>query len=292
MAPGGDIVASFARSLALADEALRLRRQAMVCDRLGSAPEAAQAYLKAAGELNEAASRCPLAPSAAQKATELAKAAEHLAGAASSSGNLAKAALLYRRAASKLDEAADICPDGHPNKLALEEHAAEINVRVIYLESLNGCVATIALEDHIGEVQLEREYVEDSHARSAAYSPGAGPSASSSSASGSVALQPQTAQSLGGSVDSPSLDADAQVPGKADWLQEAAKLESRARAFEDQAMRSEALQAYKDCLHIYDFVQKRDSRARNPKIKQMIRERMEELLTRAEAIKAYQVLNS
>lgn len=284
MAPAGDTGGNFVRSLALAHEA-------MVCDRLGSAPEVAQAYLDAAGELNEAASRCPLAPTAAQTATKLAKAAEQLAGAASS-GNLAKAALLYRRAASKLDEATDICPDGHPNRLALEEHAAEINVRVIYLESLHGCVATIAVEDHIGEIHLEREYMKDSHARSAAYSPGAAPSAASSSVPDSVALRPQAAQSLGGSVDSPGLDADAQVPGKADWLQEAAKLEIRARAFEDQAMRSEALQAYKDCLHIYDFVQRRDGRARNPKIKQMIRERMEELLTRAEAIKAYQVLNS
>ncbi|CAE8586385.1 unnamed protein product [Polarella glacialis] len=69
-------------------------------------------------------------------------------------GLSAQAALHHLRAASKLKEAAAICPTESGDKAALEEHAADISARAVYLESLGGMPASLPLEDHIGELSL------------------------------------------------------------------------------------------------------------------------------------------
>merc|ERR1712241_1258740 len=76
-------------------------------------------------------------------------------------------------------------------------------------------------------------------------------------------------------------------PGKIDWLQEATNKATLARTLDSQGRKREAFQAYKDSLNLYNFVLKRDERARtHARVKQVVRERMEELLTRAEELKA------
>lgn len=298
------------RSLALANEALRIERQAMVCERVAHTPELAATYLKAAGELNEAAASCPLAPGAARKATELARAAEQLADAASASaGSVARAAALYRQVASKLTEAAEACPAQHPNKAALEDHVAEVSVRVIYLESLNGAPVTVALEDHIGELELlmAHEGGTQEQAEAATSRPSQGATAIAASASGLATPArgpPMSRPAVPGLADSPAgghrgaepstVDGTTpavMTPAKTDFLQEATKLESKARSMEEQGLNGPALQAYKDCLHLYHFVLRRDKRMSNPNVKQMLRDRMEDLLTRAETLKAQETLN-
>jgi len=70
------------------------------------------------------------------------------------SGRAADAIGRYRDAAAKLLEAADACPQGHPDRPVIEEHAAEVLARVAYLEALGGAPATEPLEVHIHGVQL------------------------------------------------------------------------------------------------------------------------------------------
>mmetsp|Transcript_68385 Transcript_68385/g.154851 ORF Transcript_68385/g.154851 Transcript_68385/m.154851 type:complete len:278 (+) Transcript_68385:64-897(+) len=277
-------MADLSRCLALVGEAVHLERQAKICDRLGGAPEAAQAYAKAAGELSEAAATCPLAPSAAQAATELAQAAERLAG-TSAEKSVAKAIFLYRQAAGKALSAAAACPEPHPHRQALEQHAAEISVRLIYLESLNGAPATIPLEDHLGDLELEGG-LPSGDAAEAAVAP-----AAACSPSGSFAAQGGLAPA------SAAAGAEEAAPGaepgaKTDWMKEAATVESKGRDLEAEGRHGEAFKAYKDACHLFAFVLKRDERMKNPKIKEMVRARMEELLTKAEALKAFETLNS
>jgi len=290
---------AMARSLALASEALQAKRQAVICDRVGSAPEKAAEYVKVAGELGEAAARCPLAPSTANKAAQLATAAESLAGAAAaSSRNVARAIALYKRAASGLQEAAALCPDSHPNKAALEDHASEINVRVIYLESLSGAPATIPIEDHIGDLVLEGLSEQDvpvGEAEEALCPPGApapcGPAAPEPPQPEAAPVLQRRDSGPGGGSTASAPGPDTAAPGKKDFLQEATKMERTARDLEDRGQTAQALSVYKDCLQLYSYVLKRDPRMDNPKIKQMVRGRLEELVARAEVLKAQEILN-
>jgi len=68
-------------------------------------------------------------------------------------GSSAEAMFHHRRASLKLKEAAALCPNGHPDKMALEGHAQDIATRSVYLESLGGAPPTLALEDHVGELE-------------------------------------------------------------------------------------------------------------------------------------------
>lgn len=286
------------QSLALADEGVQLRRQAVVCDRLGSRPEAAAEYLRAAGQLSDAAAHCPLAPKAAESAAQLAAAAEKLAGASSASGEtLKKASRLYRQAASKIAEAAELCPEEHPNRSALEQHVAELSVRAIYLESLNGTVATVAFEDHVGDLVLDRDIdsfkstrlpydrpPERAHLGNAPHR-GGSKAAEEIVPTGALGSPPPPAATV--APETIDLQPTSVEPGKIDWLQEATNKATTARTLDSQGRKHDAFEAYKDACNLYNFVLKRDERARaHPRVKQVVRERMEELLTRAEELKA------
>jgi len=64
------------------------------------------------------------------------------------------AAAAYRKAADRLGEAAAECPEDHPDRATLEEHAREVIMRADYLEGLQGAPATVQLEEHIHAVTL------------------------------------------------------------------------------------------------------------------------------------------
>lgn len=67
------------------------------------------------------------------------------------SGRSAEAILAYKRAAAKLAAAAECCPAGHADRLAMTEHGQDLTMRAIYLESLGGRVATEPLESLLPE---------------------------------------------------------------------------------------------------------------------------------------------
>merc|ERR550534_2551681 len=64
------------------------------------------------------------------------------------------AASAYRRAAHRLLEAAAECPQDHPDREVLEEHAREVTMRADYLDGLQGAPAAVPLEEHIRAVTL------------------------------------------------------------------------------------------------------------------------------------------
>eukprot|EP00445_Apocalathium_hangoei_P034498 CAMPEP_0203967108 /NCGR_PEP_ID=MMETSP0359-20131031/96174_1 /ASSEMBLY_ACC=CAM_ASM_000338 /TAXON_ID=268821 /ORGANISM="Scrippsiella Hangoei, Strain SHTV-5" /LENGTH=308 /DNA_ID=CAMNT_0050904825 /DNA_START=78 /DNA_END=1002 /DNA_ORIENTATION=- len=68
--------------------------------------------------------------------------------------NGVKAAASYRQTYGKLLEAIRECPQDHPDRSALEEHASEVAGRAAYLEALDGALASIPLEEHIHAVTL------------------------------------------------------------------------------------------------------------------------------------------
>lgn len=72
-------------------------------------------------------------------------------------GRADRAAEAYRRAAAQLLEAVEVCPEEHPDRQIIEQHAEEVLMRAVYLENLQGEDAEIALEDHINGVQLTME---------------------------------------------------------------------------------------------------------------------------------------
>mmetsp|Transcript_14682 Transcript_14682/g.25996 ORF Transcript_14682/g.25996 Transcript_14682/m.25996 type:complete len:252 (-) Transcript_14682:44-799(-) len=69
-------------------------------------------------------------------------------------GCFAEAAEGYRQVAAKLQEAVDICPEGHPDKQVLSRHVDQVLERADYLDNLDGAAATTPLEEHIQGVQL------------------------------------------------------------------------------------------------------------------------------------------
>jgi len=70
------------------------------------------------------------------------------------SGSAAEAAFYHQRASAKVSEAAELIPDGHPDRPALDRFVQELSIRVVYLQSLSGSPITLPLEDHVGEVSL------------------------------------------------------------------------------------------------------------------------------------------
>lgn len=70
-------------------------------------------------------------------------------------GSTAEAMLHYRRAQVKFTEAAACCPQGHPDQAALQDHAQDISLRLVYLESLNGAASSLGAEDHIEPLALQ-----------------------------------------------------------------------------------------------------------------------------------------
>jgi len=69
-------------------------------------------------------------------------------------GETAVAIETYRRAAGKLREAADVCPEGHPDGQLLRQHADELKRRAEYLEFLDSTETVVPLEEDIHVVQL------------------------------------------------------------------------------------------------------------------------------------------
>lgn len=69
-------------------------------------------------------------------------------------GRLHAAMLGYRRAAVALLQAVDVCPEGHPDRGALAQHAETVSFRADYLESHGNTPDRLPLEAHIRAVQL------------------------------------------------------------------------------------------------------------------------------------------
>lgn len=69
-------------------------------------------------------------------------------------GSSPEAVLHHRRASTKIVEAAAACPDGHPDKARLEEHATDLQLRMVYLESLGASPPTLPLDEHVGDLEL------------------------------------------------------------------------------------------------------------------------------------------
>jgi len=65
-------------------------------------------------------------------------------------GDIEQAMAVYRQAAERMAKAAALCPEGNPDRAMLAKHAGEIFGRVVYLESLQGALATVPPEAHIG----------------------------------------------------------------------------------------------------------------------------------------------
>jgi len=72
-------------------------------------------------------------------------------------------------------------------------------------------------------------------------------------------------------------------PDRQDRLGQAVALEKKARELEGQGQLQDALREYQNCLQIYQFVWKWEPNAR---VKDMLRERLEDLISRAESLKA------
>eukprot|EP00929_Paragymnodinium_shiwhaense_P113626 TRINITY_DN81908_c0_g1_i1.p1 TRINITY_DN81908_c0_g1~~TRINITY_DN81908_c0_g1_i1.p1 ORF type:complete len:479 (+),score=119.71 TRINITY_DN81908_c0_g1_i1:100-1437(+) len=67
-----------------------------------------------------------------------------------------------------------------------------------------------------------------------------------------------------------------------DRMSQAVALEKKARELENQGQLQAAFQEYRNCLAIFEFVYKWEN---NPRVKDMVRERIEELVERAEKLK-------
>lgn len=65
-----------------------------------------------------------------------------------------EAAKKHHRAAAKLAEAVQQCPESHPDRPTLQTLVSEVTARAVYLESLNGATATMPLEEHVGPAAL------------------------------------------------------------------------------------------------------------------------------------------
>merc|ERR1712228_1017836 len=80
----------------------------------------------------------------------------------------------------------------------------------------------------------------------------------------------------------PSTEATAPAPvpaARVDFLQRAVDLEQTARDLEAKGFNEPALKTYTDCLQLLAYVQKKEE---NPRVKEKVRDRMAELLDRAE----------
>lgn len=238
-------------------------------------------------------------------------------------GSSAEACIQHRRAHTKLNEAASLCPPGHADKDELQRYADEISLRIVYLESLGSASATLPLEDHIGEISLTMdlssaeapiESVEELLARS-----GASGSSSALDESGykMVAalrsddemkiyikriLAAEGRQMLTGS----EAHLDAFIPdfsgtrGVADYaslwqgllnarwvdiildpskdkLEMVALISKEAQRLEETGRKEDAVKKYSNAVAILGFIISKDPRSANPRVKEMLITRQEEL---------------
>lgn len=140
------------RCVSLCREGLRNEELAKKVDRIGNTPDAAEKYQKAAETLNHAAAHLPLGR-ASEAAQDLSKQAKHFSESICSD-SAGKAATLYKIAIKQFYEAALCCPPALPDKAMLETHVLQLEVRVMYLESLNGAPTTVPIEDHVQGMTL------------------------------------------------------------------------------------------------------------------------------------------
>lgn len=296
---------ALAKCLELAREGIRNEELGMKVDRMGSSPDAAERYKRAAENLNYAAATGAYSMDKASKlASELAKTAEDFASsvASDSSGN---AVILYKKAIAKLSEAAAICPENHDNKDNLENHIAEIEVRIMYLESLDGLPPTVAVEDHIGKLSLssveavsatdeEVAAVATEHIAPQSSSDSMAPptieTPSSSLADSKIAPSPDVAKNQADDNVQPSQNKVDAVPNPSqprlsdgDFLKRATEMERMGHDLESKNRLDEALTTFTNCLELYAILQKRE---KIPKVKECLRARMAELLDHAEVLKA------
>merc|ERR1712190_587308 len=75
----------------------------------------------------------------------------------------------------------------------------------------------------------------------------------------------------------------APLPGRVDFMERAVEFERKARELDAAGHEEQALKMYTDCLNLFAYVEKKEQ---NAKIKQAVRERMGQLLDRAEVLKA------
>lgn len=69
-------------------------------------------------------------------------------------GNGSKAVGPYQQAIQQLSEAAAACPEWHRDRPVIEEHLAQVQARVDYLQSLQGAPAGIPCARHVAPKQL------------------------------------------------------------------------------------------------------------------------------------------
>lgn len=257
-------------------EGLRLEELASKLDRVGNAPEAAERYKQAAELLAHAAAVCPL-EKASQAALGVAKAADQLA-AASAPECTSRAIVLYKQAIVAFRRAIATDRSIANDRSDVEQHIAEIEVRVMYLESLSGCPATVPIEEHIKALSLTQ--AADLAALDSASAQGSAPTAWAAPPAASPPIGEASAErSTTAAAHSVQPTQPAQPP---DYLQQAVSIEAQAKALEAQGQAAAAGEKYIECLQLFAFVAKREH---NENVRNMIRARMAEILDRAEALK-------
>merc|ERR1711924_97654 len=195
--------------------------------------------------------------------------------------------------------AAARCPGGCSDREAIEAHVSEIEVRAVYLESLNGAPTSIPIEHHIGKMTLQLDpkilsclsseqasQESESSAAGVVLSVGSAvptdlrPAAEVDHAGASTKIvEPADTQSVTGVEHVATEPATARV----DFLQNAIDLERKAQALEAVGQLQQALEKYTQCLQLYAFVQKKEQ---NPRVKQVVRDRMAAVPDCAEVLKA------
>lgn len=282
----------------LVAEGLRLEQLARKLDSVGNAPEAASQYLEAASLLARAAAAVP-APlqKASQAAAGLAKAAEQLAGAANPE-SVGKAIALYKQAAMTFHKALAkaTAPE---DQAAIEQHLAELQVRVSYLECLSGNPATIPITDHIKPLKLSTAAAAAGEASTLSPTAPPPPAAAEESESAPTAMSqamatpPPVAEAPASAVSvvTPGREesrGSGLIPGqKPDFMQEAVRMEGEARQLEAQGQLKASKERYVQCIELFAYVQKKEQ---NPRIRDMVRARMAELLDHAEVLSAQLIL--
>lgn len=305
----------------LVRDGVRHVEMGMKLDRMGSSPDAAERYRKAAENLNIAAGSCSL-EGASKAASEFAKKTEEFAATVFPDAS-GKAVVLYKKAITMLSDAVAMCSEGNCNKADIENHIANIEVRVMYLESLDGSPPTIPIEDHIGKLYLrtDEEEVDPSAVLSepipaqgetigtgetaVRIAPTLGMEAPPSSVNVDSMTVPSPLEShvdsvIGSSIvelgSSQANTKDQALPesnqrrlSDTEFLNRAVEMEREGHELESKNCHEQALNTFTNCLEIYAILQKRE---KNPRIKEVIRSRMAELLDHAEVLKAKMTLGA
>eukprot|EP00927_Polykrikos_kofoidii_P069666 TRINITY_DN65230_c0_g1_i1.p1 TRINITY_DN65230_c0_g1~~TRINITY_DN65230_c0_g1_i1.p1 ORF type:complete len:294 (+),score=70.71 TRINITY_DN65230_c0_g1_i1:60-884(+) len=256
---------------------------------------------------------------------------EEHAGGLERSGNVAEALLQYRRAVVKLTEASALCGQGDSDRVALEEHAQEVSLRMVYLESLQGGPATIPIDDHIGPLEVVMDLAiavpnpaDEDVSKLVARSGVSGSQATLDEAGYQLVAALRSNSEMGvfvgrvldldgrGIKGGGEAELSAFLPrysgteavqsyaalrdelrlarwvapkvGK-DKMDGAVALEKQAREFDAAHRKEDAVLKYADAIQMFQYVCKYDDRAKNPKIKDMLSKRIEELQVRMAEIK-------